>query len=309
MKKTVLSKICVTVLASACFLLQGCSDKKPVEWVDSSTSVSVSSEAQTEKNDTSEASVSKEDTSEASTVESAKAPEASDERQEGVFLRLVQQDSTNPVTIDFYEDGSCVYYDKDNADENFLCDWTYSEGSVAFARSGNELEVNELKLEEKGFSYVAYGSSGFAVGEVTDKAFFADTEKKITVEEFDEYQQNLGGAPFHARFPGRYAEYDDIFLGDWKDESGIFTVNIFKASAETGGYSFTIKDSLGNELGSGDAAISNGGLMMIQGEKALSGVDCSAVKSDTGITVTLDSAALSNYGIPAGDKYDIYLTR
>ncbi len=306
MKKTILSKICVTVLASACFLLQGCSDEKPVEWVDPSSVVSVSSVAQAERIDTSE---SKEDSAEASAEEPTEEPEVKDERPEGVFLRLVQRESANPVTIDFYEDGSCIYYDKENADMNVLCDWTYSNGRVAFARNGKELQVNELKLEDEGFSFVSYGSSGFEVGEVKDKAFFADSEKNITAEEFDEYQQKLGGAPFHARFPSRYAKYDDIFLGDWKDASGLFTVKIFKASAEIGGYSFTIKDGLGNELGSGDAIISNGGLMMIQGEKSLSGVDCSAAKNDTGITVTLDSAALVNYGIPAGDKYDIYLTR
>lgn len=305
MKKTFLSKICVTVLAAACFLWQGCFEDKLVEWVDPNASVSVSSVAQAEKIDTSETSVSQE----ASTEEPAEEPEIKDERPEGVFLRLVQQESSNPVTIDFYENGDCVYYDKDNADENFLCDWNYSDGSVAFARSGNELEVNELKLEEKGFSYVAYGSSGFAVGEVRDKAFFADDEKNITAEDFDEYQQKLGGAPFHARFPGRYAKYDDIFLGDWKDASGMFMVNIFKASAEIGGYSFTVKDIKGNELGSGDAYLSDGGLRMIQGDKSLDGVECYVTKNDTGITVTLDSAALANYGIPAGDQYDIYLTR
>ena len=68
MKKTILSKICVTVLASACFLLQGCSDEKPVEWVDPSSVVSVSSVAQAERIDTSE---SKEDSAEASTEEPA----------------------------------------------------------------------------------------------------------------------------------------------------------------------------------------------------------------------------------------------
>ena len=308
MKKTVLSKICVTALAAG-FLLQGCSDEKPVEWVDPGVSVSVSSVAQAERIDTSETSASKDETPETSTAEPVQEPKVKDERPEGIFLRLVQMESANPVTIDFYEDGSCVYYDKDNADENFLCNWNYNDGSVAFAREGNELEVNELKLDENGFSYVAYGSSGLAVGEVKNKAFFADSEKNITDKEFEEYQQKLGGAPFHARFPSRYAKYDEIFLGDWKDASGIFTVKIFKVSAEIGGYSFTITDGLGNELGSGDAIISGGGLMMIQGEKSLSGVECTAVKNDTGITVTLDSAALVNYGIPAGDKYDIYLTR
>lgn len=306
MKKTILSKICVTVLAGACFLLQGCLEDKPVEWVDPNASVSVSSVAQAERIDTSE---SKEDSAEASTEEPAEEPEVKEERPEGVFLRLVQRESANPVTIDFYEDGSCVYYDKDNADMNVLCDWTYSDGRVAFAREGKELQLNELKLEDEGFSFVSYGSSGFEVGEVKDKAFFADSEKNVTDEEFAECQQKLGGAPFHARFPSRYAKYDDIFLGDWKDASGMFTVKISKASAEVGGYTFKVNDSLGNELGSGDAYLSDGGLRMQQGDKSLEGVECYVSKNDTGITVTLDSAALANYGIPAGDKYDIYLTR
>ena len=94
MKKTFLSKICVTVLAAACFLLQGCFEAKPVEWVDPNASVSVSSVAQAEKIDTSETSVSKE----ASTEEPAEEPEVKDERPEGVFLRLVQQEnSVQPV--------------------------------------------------------------------------------------------------------------------------------------------------------------------------------------------------------------------
>ncbi len=54
MKKTILPKICVTVLAGACFLLQGCLEDKPVEWVDPNASVSVSSVAQAERIDISE---------------------------------------------------------------------------------------------------------------------------------------------------------------------------------------------------------------------------------------------------------------
>ena len=310
MKRTILGKVCVTAVLITCLLAQGCSFGKPADLPEPEVSVSASQETVSE-----ETSVSKEEqtasvSTEASIEEPEPEPEEKENRPEGLFLRLTQDRNSDPLVIDIYEDGSYVVYPGKNPTEKDKGDWNYSNGALCLAASTDELIVNEFTLGEKGFTYYKTGSSGFPQRDVKDKDFFADTERVITAEEFEEYQQKLGGAPFHARFPSVYGEMDEIFLGDWKDQSGMFTAKIFKISAEVGGYSFTITDAFGNEVGSGDAHIEGEGLVMHQGNGALAGgISCSAVKSDTGITVTLDSEALANYGIPAGDKYDIYLTR
>ena len=308
MKKTVSGKLLVLVTLASCILAQGCFTSKPVEFTEPETSVSVSSTESQTSTETASTEASISESTEASLEEPA--PEPKEERPEGVFLRLAQGGSDDPLVIDIYEDGTYIVYPEKNPAEKDEGYWNYSDGALCLAASVDELIVNEFSLGTEGFTYVKYGSAGFPQRDVKDKASFTDSERAITPQEFEEYQIKLGGAPFHARFPSVYAKLDDIFLGNWKDQSGMFVVNIFKISAEVGGYSFTIKDAFGNELGSGDAHIEEESLVMHQGNGALDGgINCSAVKSDTGITVTLDSEALVNYGIPAGDQYNIYLTR
>ena len=315
MKRKYLGKVCVTVMLALCFIMQGCFASKPVEFKEPEASVSVSSteatvSAEPEASTETTVSVSEEASAEEATEEPEPETEIKEERPEGVFLRLTQSGADDPLVIDIYEDGSYISYPKNNPTEPDKGYWNFSNGGLCLAAATDELVVNELSLGADGFTYVAYGSAGFPQRIVKDKASFADSDRTITAAEFEEYQQKLGGAPFHARFPSEYAKTDDAFLGAWKDQSGMFVVNIFKASAEVGGYSFTIKDVFGNELGGGDAHIEGEGLVMHQGTGALKGdIACSAEKSDTGITVTLDSKALVNYGIPAGDEYNIYLTR
>ena len=322
MKKSFLGKVFVAMVTASCLLMQGCFEEKPVEWVEPNVSVSVSSTVQAEKADSTETStsISKEEASastetstetstEASTEEPVPEPEVKEERPEGVFLRLTQNNSEDPLVIDLYEDGSYVAFPKKNPAEKDEGYWNYNGGKLGLAAEEDQFVVNEFSLGEAGFTYVGYGSSGFPQRLVKDKDFFSDSERVMTAVEFEKYQEKLGGAPFHARFPSVYAKTDDIFLGSWKDASGMFAVSFMKASAEIGGYSFTIKDVLGNELGSGDAMRDGDKLVMIQGSGSLSGTDCSAEKSDEGIAISLDSAALVNYGIPAGDTYEIHLTR
>ena len=319
MRKTNLGKVFVSTVAVLALLLQGCGAEKPVEWVEADTSVSVSSvsASSVSKEETIETSVSSvsvsEETSvseEASGEEPVEEPKESDERPEGVFLRLVQSENSNPLVIELYEDGSYICYPNTNPTEKDNGYWNYDNKAICLAAAADTLVVNEFSLTDGGFAYVRDGSSGFPMVNVKNKDFFFDSERNITDEEMKEYQQKLGGAPFHARFPSVYGKMDDIFLGSWKDQSGMFVVNIFKISAEVGGYSFTIKDAWGTELGAGDAHIEGESLVMHQGSGALDGgLSCSAVKNDNGITINLDSAALVNYGIPAGDTYEIFLTR
>ncbi|MBO4678900.1 MAG: hypothetical protein J5626_04455 [Lachnospiraceae bacterium] len=316
MKKSYLGKISVTVVAALCFLLQGCFEDKPVEWVDPNASTSTSV-VQAEKVDSTEVSesvsVSVQDASEsteASTEEPVKEPEEKEERPEGLFLKLVQSESPNPITIELYEDGSYIYYDKNEPDTNIKGEWNYSSGSIGLADTSiDELVVNEFTLEAEGFSYVAAGSSGFAVGEVKDKDFFFDGEKVITDEELTAAQSNLGGAPFHVRMPSRYLNTDNTFLGKWHDADGMLYVNVSKASAEVGGYSFNMKDALGTELASGYGYISGGTFKMDTQKGVLEDISVSAAKADKGIAVTLEGSGLVAYGVPAGEKLIVELTR
>ena len=260
MKRNTLIKTIIMAVLVASLLLQGCEKK--------ATTTSVTEPA------TSTSSV--ETTTTTTTTEPAPEPEPKQEavienlpeRTEDIILRLIQQDAEDPLVIDVKDDGSFRYYTASHADQSEVMNgyWSYLGGELCFADTDiDELLVNSLMLYDGSFEYNALNCAGFAYGEVVDKAIFKDSENTPDESKMEEYQDNLGGAPFHARIPGKYAMTDDRYLGFWEDvESGWFEITVSKAGAEIGGYTINLGNVDGECLIYGDAHIDGDALSVHQ---------------------------------------------
>ena len=257
MRKNVLLNVMIAGLLATGLLLQGCEKK--------TTTTSASEPV---------ASVSSVETVSASETAPEPEPEPKQEadnlpeRTKDIFLRLVQQDAEDPLVIDVRDDGSFSYYTASHADQSEVMNgcWSYLGGELCLADTDiDELLVNSLMLYDGSFEYNALNCAGFAYGDVVDKAIFKDSENTPDESKMEEYQDSLGGAPFHARIPGEYAMTDDRYLGFWEDvESGWFEITVSKAGAEIGGYTINLGNVDGECLIYGDAHIDGDALSIHQ---------------------------------------------